>query len=102
MKRRLSPKLAVGEDDRGRGGERAAAGDADQRRIGEGVAEQSLHDRAGHREQAADHRGGRDPRNPDRPQHELVARDMRMRRASADKAERGRKPGQRNARGAYA
>ena len=69
---------AVGEDDRGGGGEGAAGGNADQRRIGERIAEQALHDGAGHREQGADHGRCRDPRNPDRPQHELVARRQRM------------------------
>ena len=58
---------AVGDHDGGGGRERAAAGDADQRRVGEGIAEQALHDGAGECEQTADHAGNRDAGNSDRP-----------------------------------
>ena len=77
--------LAVGEDDRCRSRERAAGGNADQRGIGEGISKQPLHDRAGCREQPAHHGGGGDPRNPDRPQHELVAREIWTGRASVQR-----------------
>ncbi len=67
-------QFAVGEHNRGGGGERASAGNADEGWIGEGVSKQSLHDRAGHGEKASNHGSRRNPRNPDRPQHELVSR----------------------------
>ena len=90
---------AVGEYDRRRGCKRAAGGDADQAGIGERVAEQPLHDGAGGAEQGADHRGGCDARNPDRPQHELVARERGTGRAVAPEPERGRQPCERNSGG---
>ena len=93
--------LAVGEDDRGRRRERAAGGNADQRGIGEGVSKQPLHDGAGCREQGADHRGRRDPRNPDRPQHELVARERWTGCSVRPQAERRRQPRQRNSGSAH-
>ena len=90
--------LAVDEDDRSRRRERPAGGNADQRGIGEGVSKQPLHDRAGCREQPAHHGGGSDPRYPDRPQHELVAREIWTGRGIRPKAERRRQPRQRNSR----
>ena len=88
---------AVGEHDRGCRRERAAGGDADQRGIGQRIAKQALHDGAGHREQGADHGGRRDARNPDRPQHQLVARRQRIGGGVRAEAERSRQPGERNA-----
>ena len=46
---------AVADHDGRRGGKRAAARNADQRRIGERVAKQPLHDGAARRQQRADH-----------------------------------------------
>ncbi|MEY9757080.1 hypothetical protein ABIE73_004475 [Bradyrhizobium yuanmingense] len=91
-------EAGIGEDDRARGCERAATGDADQGGIGERVAKQPLHDRAGRGKQTADHRRRRDPGNADRPQHELVA--GRHGRAFAGQAQRGWQPGERDAGGA--
>ena len=93
------PDLAVGEHDGGGRRQRAAGGNADQRRIGQRIAKQSLHDRARGGEQRADHRGRGDPRNPDRPQHELVARQGWT--GIAPQPERGRQPRQWNAGGAH-
>jgi hypothetical protein len=75
MKRKLWPIWLSVEHDRGGCRQRAAGGNADQCGVGEGVAKQPLHDGARCGEQSADHRGCRDPRNPDRPQHELIARE---------------------------
>ena len=73
--------------------------DADQRGIGERVAEQPLHDRAGHGQQGADHGGDRDARDADRPEHQLVAgEDGGI--GGAAKAERGPQAGEGNAGGA--
>ncbi|MGY4379280.1 hypothetical protein ACVWZ3_006919 [Bradyrhizobium sp. i1.3.6] len=87
----------IGEDDCACGRQRTAAGDADQRGIGERVAKQSLHDGARRGEQAADHRGRRDPGNADRPQHELVARRHGVGGGVACETERSRQPGEGNA-----
>ena len=67
---------AVADHDRERGGEARARRDAGERRIGERIAEQPLHHGAAGGEQRADHDGERDARQPDRPQHQLVARDV--------------------------
>ena len=93
--------LAVDEDDRRGSCKRAAGGNADQSGVGEGISKQPLHDGARCREQGAYHRGCCDPWNPDRPQHELVAREAWPRYSVAPQAERGRQPRQRNAGGAH-
>ena len=94
---RLAEQRCRAKHDRAAAAKRAAAGDADQRGIGERIAEQALHDRAGRGEQAADHRGRRDPGDPDRPQHELVARGHGIGGCVAGKAERGGQPREGNA-----
>ena len=72
----LAAQHAVADHDRERGGEARARRDAGERRIGERIAEQPLHHGAAGREQRADHDGERDARQADRPQHQLVARDV--------------------------
>ena len=86
-------------DHDGGGGRKARAGrDAGQHRIGQRIAEQALHDGAAGREQRADHDGQRDARQPDRPQHQLIARDGRG--IALREAERGGQAAERNAGGA--
>jgi TonB family protein len=64
-------------DHNGRGRrQRAAARDADQRRISQWVAKQPLHDGAGDSQKRANHAGNCDARQPDRPQHQPIARDQ--------------------------
>ena len=83
-------------DHDGEGGrERRAAGDADQARLGQRIAEQPLHDGAGRREHRADHAGHGDARQPDRPQHEPVALDRAGSPSTSPK--RRQQPLQRNA-----
>jgi len=61
----------------GSGGKSGAGGYPHQSRIGEGIAEQALHDGAACREQCADANGEHDPRQPDRPKNEAVLCDHR-------------------------
>ncbi len=72
-----------------RRGERATARDADQRGIGERVAEQPLHDGTARRQQAADDGRDRDPRQSHRPEHELIAGERGRIAVAGRKPERG-------------
>ena len=101
MKRRLSPSRLSVNTIAAAAANAPPRGHADQRRIGQRIAKQALHDGAGHREQRADHGGRGDARNPDRPQHQLVARRQRIDGMLRPEAERGGQPGERNARGAH-
>src|SRR5690606_22838010 len=63
-----------GELDREHGAEGRAAGDSDQARVGEGVAEEALHGRAAEAEDGADEHGGEGAGKTDGEEDGLVER----------------------------
>lgn len=89
--------LAVNEDDRTGCRERAARGNADQRRIGERIAKQSLHDGAGYREQAADHAAAAMRESGSTTARVGPAGGQRIRGSVGPQAERRGQPGEWNA-----
>ena len=74
------PRAAAGEKQRSERADRRAAGDAEHVRIGERVARQQLHQRAGERERGAGAEAGEHARHADLPE------DLRRRRADAGRA----------------
>jgi hypothetical protein len=90
--------ISVARDNHRGGGERRAARYADQRGIGERVAEQALHHPAAGGQQGADDDCECDPRQPDRPKHQPVALDEC--RIAGGKAESGNDAAERDTRSA--
>jgi hypothetical protein len=91
-------QITVAHDDHGRGCERCSARYADQRGIGERIAEQALHHRAASGQQAADDDRKRNAGQSDRPEHQPIAIDEC--RVAGRKPERGGDAAERDACGA--